>query len=132
MLRSNSPFWVCVLVVVWAAPAYPGPSDDFTRYCTICHGTTADGTGAGANLTMTPVADLTTLASNNGGIFPRARVISTIRGDDGLSLHAQTGMPGWLKTFRYDGESSQSPYPLEVAVEKRVEALADYISSLQR
>ena len=59
----------------------------YTRYCTACHG--ADGAGDGPMvrvLTLDP-PDLTQLAAQNGGTFPRRRVIWRIDGRDPVLAH---------------------------------------------
>lgn len=52
----------------------------FADNCAACHG--ADGRGLGdlADLFDPAPADLTTIAARNGGMFPRAQIISTIDG----------------------------------------------------
>ncbi|GGH51950.1 c-type cytochrome [Frigidibacter albus] len=101
----------------------------FAEHCVSCHGITARGDGpAAAGL---PVPDLTGIAARNGGVFPRAAVMTTI---DGYSrgLHGEPGaMPqfGDLlrgRTVLYDsGDGIATPTP------ETLVALAEYLQRIQ-
>jgi hypothetical protein len=73
--------------------------DLFHAYCSPCHG--ADGTGNGpvAPALTSKVPDLTTLAKQHGGIFPRAHVRKTISGQDAVVAHGSREMPIWGEIF---------------------------------
>jgi cytochrome c553 len=55
-------------------------SDSFRFYCASCHGTTGKGDGPAASALKTRPPDLTSLARQNGGTFPRDRVRDLVTG----------------------------------------------------
>ena len=64
----------------------------FQAQCAACHGTDARGAGvAGVQLFNLP-PDLTVLAANNGGVFPRDYVMGVIDGFD-RGAHFSAAMP---------------------------------------
>jgi mono/diheme cytochrome c family protein len=98
----------------------------FTSYCAVCHGPDAKGAGPAAAALKVPPADLTRLASKNGGTFPELRVSGLILGDgDGPTAHGSKEMPVWgnpLRLMSYDSGSG---------VQLRVANLTAYIKTLQ-
>jgi mono/diheme cytochrome c family protein len=101
---------------------------DFAAYCAACHG--ADGRGDGpaaAGLELTP-PDLTRLAANNGGVFPRLAVMAQIdgygRGGD-MPEFGEVMLDGPTVLVDF-GDGIATPTP------ERLVALTDYIASLQR
>jgi mono/diheme cytochrome c family protein len=100
-------------------------SDMYTAYCASCHGPKGLGNGPVAEHLKNAVPDLTTLAKQNKGVFPRDRVSQVIRGEVGAKTHGQRDMPVWGPFF-LSLNNSQEP-----AVRIRVSNLANYIESLQ-
>ncbi len=97
----------------------------YTHYCAACHGGDGKGNGPAATALKNPPSDLTTLAQNNKGEFPYARVQQAIRGDVNVPAHGSKDMPVWGPLFwSMDKESA--------AVQLRVKNLTDYIKSLQK
>ncbi|WP_272008352.1 c-type cytochrome [Roseovarius sp. ZX-A-9] len=100
----------------------------YAQYCSQCHGATGKGDGAWASVVDPKPANLTVLSRN--GVFPRARVLSTI---DGYHRAAQPGqqMPefGALltgPTVPVDtGDGTLTPTPRPLA------ALLAYLESIQ-
>lgn len=76
-------------------------SDEFGRYCSLCHGN--DGRGAGpltdADAMKKVAADLTQIAKRNGGIFPFSKVADTIRDGGSIADHKPSRMMAWEKIF---------------------------------
>jgi mono/diheme cytochrome c family protein len=100
-----------------------GP-DLFRAYCASCHGSDAKGDGPAASALKTRVPDLTSLARNNGGKFPDARVRKTILGDDVIAAHGSREMPVWGPIF----------HQVEEDVDRgnvRLENLVKYLESIQ-
>lgn len=126
---------VTLIVSACVAPqdtAMPEPGEGAALYqqnCAVCHG--ADGKG-GADLARAAgrPADLTLLAQGNGGVFPRAAVLSTIDGYNRMALGDQR-MPefgGFLEggTVPMDvGDGRMTPVPRPLA------ALVTYLETLQ-
>ena len=78
-----------------------GP-DLYRAYCAVCHGSDAKGNGPLAKWLRTAPADLTRIASRNGGSFPLARVQRVISGAEsmkcrcgGRSFRRLTGIRIW-------------------------------------
>ena len=103
---------------------------NFQAYCAGCHGETGRGNGPIANDRGVAVPDLTRIAARNGGIFPKARVMSVVDGYTRADQHGST-MPEFgallegptvLVEFE-GGVMTPTPAPLV--------ALADYLEGLQ-
>ena len=76
--------------------------DLFEFYCASCHGRDGKGKGRVAPALKVPPPDLTTLAQQNRGAFPAARLESVIKGEDRLSppTHGASDMPVWGPIFK--------------------------------
>ena len=97
----------------------------YVNYCASCHG--KDGKGAGpaaASLKQTP-SDLTTLAKQNHGSFPRDHVTSVITGKAEVPVHGSADMPVWGPVFW----KMSGGHPAEV--HQRVANLSAYLESIQ-
>jgi len=95
----------------------------FDTYCAVCHGTEARGNGpAAASLSKVP-ADLTRIAARNGGTFPDVKVKRYIEGLDEVTAHGPRDMPMWGDLFKSLNRDT---------AQIRVQALADYLKSLQQ
>jgi mono/diheme cytochrome c family protein len=112
----------------------PSGGQDYNAYCVACHG---DGVNAGPSATDAGLAptQLAFLAQNNGGTFPKARVMSKIYGYEqhGQLAGATAGdMPSFAglmggQTVPYDsGDGIETPTP------QRLVQLAEYIEAMQR
>lgn len=104
--------------------------NDFNALCVDCHG--ADGRGAGpatAGMRPAPV-DLTRVAANNGGDFPRLQVMGHIYGfTPGRSESPMPEFGDLLDgpTVPYDaGDGIPTPTPA------RLVALMEYVEAMQR
>jgi mono/diheme cytochrome c family protein len=99
-------------------------SELYRFYCANCHG--LDATGRPASPAMrTPSTDLTRLALNHGGVFPREAVRDVIAHGTGRnSAHGRTDMPVWGTIFR-------GLDPSDTMVDIRIDSLVRYIEGLQ-
>ena len=101
-----------------------GP-DLYKAYCAVCHGSDAKGNGPLAKWLRTAPADLTRIASRNGGSFPLARVRRVISGAESMSAgHGTREMPVWGPIF------SQVDRDQDLG-RVRIDNLARYLESLQ-
>jgi mono/diheme cytochrome c family protein len=99
----------------------------YVAYCASCHGPNGKGNGPVAAALKTQPADLTQLASKNGGKFPDAQVQAAIRGDTNMpSAHGSKEMPVWGPTFWMLGQQSEAQEQL------RIHNLTNYLASLQQ
>jgi mono/diheme cytochrome c family protein len=98
--------------------------DLFRAHCASCHGANAKGAGPAASALKTTAPDLTLLASNNHGKFPRERVRQMITGEQVVASHGSREMPVWGPVF----------HQIEEDVDRgnvRVENLLKYLESIQ-
>jgi mono/diheme cytochrome c family protein len=98
----------------------------FKTYCASCHGKSAKGDGPLADSLRYRPPDLTLIAKRNKGKFDSEKVYRIIDGREPVKGHGGTDMPVWGDAFKrsVDGYS-------EKAVKERIQALADYLKSIQ-
>jgi mono/diheme cytochrome c family protein len=124
---------VAIAVTVGTVAARAGEFQDanrklFVEYCAVCHGDSGKGGGpAASRLTKAP-PDLTRLARDNGGEFPRERVMRAIDGRDLPRAHRRPDMPRWGDEFAAD---YTDPFRDEYGVRMKVHRLAEYVRSIQ-
>jgi mono/diheme cytochrome c family protein len=104
---------------------------DFINHCAPCHG--KDGKGHGPELDVLPdihPPDLTKVSMKNGGVFPRQKVADMVDGRKVIPSHKRFDMPFWGVNFQQEGKEF-SPES-EARAKARIDALVDYVESLQR
>jgi mono/diheme cytochrome c family protein len=111
---------------------------EFRDSCAQCHG--ADGTGNGtlaAYLTQA-VPDLTTLSTDNGGVFPVTRVYEMIDGTQTSGIHGSREMPIWGLRYSELAEAQMESFTIGFEAQRnafvrlRILSLVEYLSTLQR
>lgn len=108
-------------------PTYvPSGRQMYKEYCAACHGADAKGHGPATPALNTPPPDLTTLAKRNGGKFPYDYVSNVLRFGIRIAAHGSPDMPTWGPIFGYLEHYN------EVAVQRRIKNLCDYLASLQQ
>ena len=123
-----------------APPAMTSPelakaAEDFTTYCSVCHGRDAKGNGPVAKELKTPPADLTRISVRSGGEFPADDVFKTIEGLDMPLAHGTSEMPIWGALFvrQAVGEGvliEDAKTAARVATD-RIKRLVDYLETIQ-
>jgi mono/diheme cytochrome c family protein len=99
--------------------------DLFDFYCATCHGRDAKGHGPVAAALRTPPPDLTTLARQHEGIFPRQQVETFVTNDSrAVTAHGSVEMPVWGPVFR--GLDSSN-----TLATVRIANVVDYLGSIQ-
>lgn len=103
--------------------------NDFMTLCVDCHSPGGKGDGPLAEGLSQKPTDITRVAANNGGVFPKARVMSHI---DGFTMgRGETPMPAFGdlldgRNVMYDsGDGIPTPTPW------RLVALMEYVEGLQ-
>ena len=81
------------------SPDLARAAEDFTTYCSVCHGQDAKGNGPVAKELKTPPADLTRISARSDGLFPADAVFKTIEGLDMPLAHGTSDMPIWGALF---------------------------------
>ena len=102
-----------------------GP-DLFRFYCASCHGPDGRGGGPVAPTLKLRVPDLTMMSSRERGVFPKARVIAIVSGDQSPAIpsHGSREMPVWGPIFR-------ALDPGDSLNKARIENVVAYVESLQ-
>ena len=128
---------VCLLVAAtlaalivsgaWAQASGSLGRAEYETQCAACHGTGGRGDGPQSRELKLPIPDLGTLAQRHGGSFPADQVRRVIDGRQDIKGHAGRQMPLWGQRYaRAEGAAS------EAAVQQRVDALTEYLRTLQR
>jgi mono/diheme cytochrome c family protein len=103
----------------------------FATDCAVCHGLNGKGHGVMAKILTVKPADLTVLASNNGGEYPFLRVFQTIDGRTQVQGHGDRDMPIWGDVFEADSDLPPGTYGSEQMVRARILELVYYVQSIQ-
>jgi hypothetical protein len=114
-------FLVLLPVVTVEAQDSDQGEEEYKSRCSVCHGVDAKGNGPWAAQLKTAPADLTGLAKNNGGIFPRDRISEKIDGRQEVAAHGSRDMPAFGAAWIYSSPASKT----------RLELLLDYLSRIQ-
>lgn len=119
-----------------AAPVLAQPKADlgrreFESRCAVCHGVDGKGGGPFAAQLKSRLPDLTTLARNNGGIFPVNKTFEVIEGAG--KGHGTRAMPVWGVEYTVQAAEvlPELPYNQAVFVRTRIMALLEYMNQLQ-
>ena len=105
---------------------------EYRDNCARCHGTDAKGNGPDATeKTGYRAADLTQIAIHHGKKFPRQEIYDVIDGGKRLPGHYNfnSPMPLWGLGFQLRGKEYSDES--EAAVRRRINALVDYLESIQ-
>jgi mono/diheme cytochrome c family protein len=94
----------------------------FDNYCAVCHGKSGVGDGPAAKSLAKAPADLTRIATRNGGTFPETKVKRYIEGLDEVAAHGSRDMPMWGDLFRALNRDT---------AQIRIQALSDLIKGMQ-
>jgi len=105
---------------------------EYMANCANCHGLDGKGNGPYSDLLRKSPPNLTTLAKNNGGIFPMDRLYQSITGDS-IKAHGERDMPIWGMDYRVEAANyyMDSKYDPDAYVRVRVLALLEYIYRMQ-
>jgi mono/diheme cytochrome c family protein len=111
--------------------------NEFLRSCASCHGVSGKGDGPVAKSLRPRPSDLTKLSEANNGVFPVSRVHEVIDGRIERLVHGTRDMPVWGERYMEELISPESPNFVskewaEAMVRRRISALVEYISTLQR
>jgi len=99
----------------------------YRRYCGACHGLDAKGDGIVSSLMTPKPRDLTTIARDFGGEFPREAVIRAIDGRQTVRAHGDADMPVWGATLSPELGSETD----DIMIREWITAIADYLESVQ-
>jgi mono/diheme cytochrome c family protein len=128
---------IATFEVLHAQPEENPGRNEFVQSCASCHGVSGKGDGPVANSLRPRPADLTRLSEANNGIFPVSRVHEVIDGRIERLVHGTRDMPVWGERYiremiNPDSQGFVSKEWAEAMVRRRISALVEYISTLQR
>jgi mono/diheme cytochrome c family protein len=112
--------------------AEPSGAQEYKDNCARCHGTDATGKGQDAdNKPGYHPADLTHISKDHGGTFPHQEIYDVIDGGKRLPAHFNfnSPMPLWGLSFQLKGKEYSEES--EAAVKRKINALLDYLESIQ-
>ena len=123
--------------VLRAQPEENPGRNEFLQSCASCHGVSGKGDGPIAKSLSPRPSDLTRLSEANNGVFPVSRVHEIIDGRIERLVHGTRDMPVWGERYMREMISPESPGFVskewaEAMVRRRILALVEYISTLQR
>ena len=98
----------------------------YSTYCASCHGTSARGDGPLADSMRRRPANLTEIAKRNNGVFPKEIIFKVIDGREPVRGHGGPDMPVWGDAFKRSIDVGG-----EEAVKNRIQAIVDYLESIQ-
>jgi len=104
-----------------------GP-ENFARYCAACHGDGGKGDGPVASAIAKPIPDLTQIAAQNNGKFPRQIIKNAIDGRWQIDAHGTQQMPVWGYEFWINEGAGDFS---ETQVSRILDGLVDYLESIQ-
>ena len=107
----------------------------YRRYCASCHGLSGRGDGPIADRLKVTLPDLTLLAADNGGRFPRHEVAQVLTGERAVPTHGPLSMPVWGQPLSPDPADPLAAAAAAAAAFDRardVTAILDFLASIQR
>ncbi|SHE59660.1 Cytochrome c [Litoreibacter ascidiaceicola] len=130
MIRSIALAVAILAPLTAAAQDVEAGGDLFMQYCATCHGVDAKGGGPMNSVLVIQPTDLTQLASENDGVFPRVRAISRIDGRDPLVSHGSP-MPIFGQFFEGRGETIRGEDGVMIMTSQPVIDLVTYLEGVQ-
>ena len=100
-----------------------GPSI-YKAYCAACHGADGKGKGPAAEALRNTPTDLTAIAKNNKGAFPRATIEEVLQNGTKWKAHGSKEMPIWGLLFLAVDANDRMAYA-------HVHNLVTYLESIQ-
>lgn len=101
--------------------------EGYQTSCASCHGPEGKGNGPVADALTVRPADLTRLASMNGGTFPTDSVYAYIDGREYVQAHGTRQMPVWGNIWSEEAGEPVRPED----VDQRIKELVEYLRTLQ-
>jgi nucleotide-binding universal stress UspA family protein/mono/diheme cytochrome c family protein len=98
----------------------------FRTYCAVCHGDAARGDGPLASSMTRKPANLTEIASRNGGLYPSELVFRTIDGKRPVRGHGGADMPVWGDAFARSRDGGDPD-----RVKRMIQSLVDFLETIQ-
>ena len=120
----------CLTSTLYAADQHLGLTE-YELACMPCHGVKGKGNGPYSKKLKTPPADLTQIAKSHKGKFPFEEVVKIIDGREMFQAHKDRVMPVWGERYKVSVDPNESKSNLEKTAKRRIEALANYLETIQ-
>lgn len=104
----------------------------YRLFCAGCHGADGRGSGSVADALAFPVGDLTTIARDNGGVFPAAEVAAAIAGSSDVSGHKRLAIQPWSRMFADEFGQFAAEMAVNQLVARRIDHLVVYLEAIQQ
>lgn len=114
----------------WQATAVADGADLYMELCASCHGKGGRGDGPSAGELKKMVPDLTRLAAQNAGVFPRDDVEDSIAGASPVLSHGTAEMPIWGMVFENE-RPDRKMFERKALSNQRLYNLTEYLATLQ-
>ncbi len=102
---------------------------EYQRYCAVCHGADAKGSGVMRTFLTIAPSDLTQVSKKNGGRFPFWQIYGVIDGREEVRGHGTRDMPIWGARFRSQAGGDDTGSKSQVA--GRILGLVFYLQYIQ-
>ncbi|MCJ7591113.1 MAG: cytochrome c [Woeseiaceae bacterium] len=116
--------------LTWQQASLSDGEELYLELCAACHGKSGLGDGPAAPALKNPVPDLTALAAQNDGIFPRKEVENSIAGKSRVVSHGTIDMPVWGQAFE-DVRPDWKLFHRKALANQRIFNLTEYLATIQ-
>jgi hypothetical protein len=143
-LTAMSTVLITLAVTVAGGPGICQQADlgrsEYLSGCAGCHGADGKGKGPIASQLVKQPTDLTSLAKQNGGVFPVESVYRIIDGRTEVAAHGSRDMPVWGYRFAPPGYGQKfqddfllsAPSSPQAIVHARILTVIDYLNRIQQ
>jgi mono/diheme cytochrome c family protein len=114
----------------WQETAVADGTELYMELCAACHGKGGMGDGPSASELKKMVPDLTLLAAQNDGVFPRDEVEDSIAGASPVLSHGTAEMPIWGQVFENE-RPDRKMFERKALSNQRLYNLTEYLASIQ-
>ena len=104
----------------------------YQNLCASCHDADGSGNGLASKALGIGAPDLTHIAANNGGVYPRGEIEHLIASSDFRNPHGGSPMPDWEQQFRsVYFSTARNPVQRDAYARDRIRELTAYIETIQ-
>ncbi len=116
--------------LTWQQATLSDAEQLYLELCAVCHGKSDKGNGPAASAVKKAVPDLTSLAANNDGEFPRHEVEEAFAGESRVISHGTLDMPIAGQAFK-DVRPDMKQFRRDALARQRIYNLTEYLATIQ-